>query len=111
VIVTGDADRLVVAVLTSAVTGSALLLVALALPGQLGLGDVNFASALALSLGWLHWDAAPMGLFAAFGIQAAFVLGLRVTRRQVRGWREGIPLGPALFVGWLLMAWGSSVSG
>ena len=109
-VMTGNSIRLIVGVSTAVATASALFLVALALPGQLGLGDVNLAGALALPLGWLHWTAAPMGLLAAFSIQAAVALGLRVTRRRAIG-AQGMPLGPALILGWLIMAWGGPAGG
>lgn len=102
--ITGDVDRLATAVLTAAATGGALLLIALALPGQFGLGDVNFASALALSLGWLHWSAAPTSLLVAFSLQAGIALGLRALGRRIRGPHGGIPMGPAFILGWLLVA-------
>jgi len=104
-ILSGDARRLIVAVSTGLVTATGLFVVALALPGQFGLGDVTFAGALALSLGWLCWTAAPAGLLATFCLQAAAVLGLRLTRRWTSATRISFPMGPALVLGWLAVVW------
>ena len=111
-LMTGDWRRLTAGTLTAIVTGSVLLLVAFALPGQLGLGDVNLAGALALSLGWLRWTTSVMSLLVAFGVQAVVALGLRVARRRSpTAYEEGMPMGPALVMAWLLMVLVSSDGG
>ncbi|MBT8228533.1 MAG: prepilin peptidase [Dactylosporangium sp.] len=104
-IVSGTAGRLIVAVATALATSGTLLLIALAFPGQLGLGDVNLAGALALSLGWRHWSAPLVGLLAAFALQAIVVAGWSIVRRRKHDDRGGFPLGPALLLGWLILIW------
>ncbi|MGI5238766.1 prepilin peptidase [Dactylosporangium sp. CA-139066] len=76
-----------------------LLLVALLAPGQLGLGDVNFAGAIAFSLGWISWRAAIAAILVAFVAQwiAMKVLSIKADERS-----DGLALGPALYGGWLL---------
>jgi leader peptidase (prepilin peptidase)/N-methyltransferase len=81
-----------------AATAAILLVVALTMPGQLGLGDVVLAGAITLSLGWLSVHAAIVGLLVGLLLQAAAAIAVRL-------WRPGnalTPMGPALLVGWLV---------
>lgn len=94
----GDVEPLFRAVGTGAVTTAVLLLVALAMPGQLGLGDVVLTGAVAFSLGWLGWHTAAVGVLAGLFIQAAVAVAVRL-RRAVD---TAMPMGPALVAGWLL---------
>lgn len=80
------------------VTAAALLVVALALPGQLGLGDVALAGAIALSLGWLGVQAVIVGLLTGLVLQAAAAIAVRLRRTG----NALTPMGLALLVGWLL---------
>jgi leader peptidase (prepilin peptidase)/N-methyltransferase len=80
-------------------TAAVLLVVALALPGQLGLGDVMFAGAVAFTLGWLGWEAAVIGILAGLLTQGVVVLAVKVF---VRDRATSSPMGPALVTGWLL---------
>jgi leader peptidase (prepilin peptidase)/N-methyltransferase len=73
-----------------------LFAVAVALPGQLGLGDIAFAGAVTFTLGWLSWPAAAFGLALGFGVQAVGVL-----LGQPRRTDASFPMGPALLTGWL----------
>ncbi|MDI6104363.1 prepilin peptidase [Actinoplanes sp. NEAU-A12] len=94
----GDPGSLLRALATGSITAVALLTVALALPGQLGLGDVALAGAVTLSLGWLSWHAAATGIVGAFLLQGAAALAIRTGTRK-----DGImPMGPALVTGWLV---------
>jgi leader peptidase (prepilin peptidase)/N-methyltransferase len=93
-----SSSSLLRALATGTIAAVALLIVALAFPGQLGLGDVALASAVALNLGWLSWQAAAVGITGVFLIQGAVALAARA---QSRGARL-IPLGPALIAGWLI---------
>ncbi|WP_285687878.1 prepilin peptidase [Actinoplanes sp. NBRC 103695] len=79
-------------------TAAVLLLVALALPGQLGLGDVMFAGAVTFTLGWLSWQAAVIGILAGLLTQGVVVLAVKVFGRD----QAASPMGPALLTGWLL---------
>jgi hypothetical protein len=95
--VAGDLSPLRRALATGSITAVVMLTVALALPGQLGLGDVALAGATTLSLGWLSWQAAVTGIIGAFALQGTVALAARTATR-----RDGlIPMGPALVTGWL----------
>lgn len=98
VAISGNATPLIRAVTMGCATSAALLLVALAMPGQLGLGDVVFAGAITLSLGWLGWQPAALGLLTGLALQGAVALVAKLRRRG----NDPIPMGPALVVGWLL---------
>jgi leader peptidase (prepilin peptidase) / N-methyltransferase len=76
-----------------------LLLVAIALPGQLGLGDVNLAGVLAFSLAWVGLVSVMTGIAAGLVLQAMIALLAVRLRRTAR--RE-MAMGPSLLVGWLL---------
>lgn len=86
------------AVAAGFVVAVSLLAIAMALPGQLGLGDVSLASAITLSLGWLGLEAAAVGMTGTVVIQAVAVLALK-TRAPETG---ATPLGPSLIAGWLV---------
>lgn len=95
--ISGNADPLLRAVILGTVTTAALLIIALAMPGQLGLGDVALAGAVTLNLGWLAWQAAVVGIFCGLLLQGAAGLVVRA-----RTHNEPIPMGPALVAGWLV---------
>jgi leader peptidase (prepilin peptidase)/N-methyltransferase len=98
-LVARQARPLIEAALVGAAVTMLALVIGLALPGQLGLGDVSLFGVIALSLGWLGLDTAVVGLLVGISVQsaAAFanVLRTRTMRRQM-------PLGPALLTGWLV---------
>lgn len=94
--VSGNADPLLRAVATWLATTAALLIIALALPGQLGLGDVALAGAVTLNLGWLSWQAAVFGVLCGLLLQG--IAG--IIRAQAHS-NDPIPMGPALVAGWL----------
>lgn len=69
---------------------ASLITIALAWPGQLGLGDIKFAGVLAGYLGWFGWQAVcTAGLLTGLCAIAALVLG-RARRRR------GVAAGPGL---------------
>jgi len=94
----GDARPLVRAVLAAALASMGFLVLALAFPGQLGLGDVVLVGWVAFSLGWFGWRVAVVGLLAGLIIQAAVGILVRVRA----GPRRALPMGPALLIGWLV---------
>jgi hypothetical protein len=104
-IITRDSGGLVRAAVAAATATGLFLLLALALPGQLGLGDVNLVGVLALTLGWIGSRTAVTGLVAGIVIQA--VVGL-AAMTVVRKARLQVAMGPALLIGWLLAASASS---
>lgn len=79
-------------------TVTVFLVVALILPGQLGLGDVVLAGAAAFSLGWLSGQAAIIGILAGLLGHGVILLALKILRRG----QATFPMGPALVAGWLL---------
>jgi leader peptidase (prepilin peptidase) / N-methyltransferase len=98
-IIEQDLGRMVRAGIGAAAIAGLLLVLALALPGQLGLGDVNLAGVLAFSLAWLGLRSLITGLAAGLILQA--IVGL-VAITLGRAARHKIAMGPALLVGWLL---------
>lgn len=90
-------DSLLRAAISGIVAAMILLAVALALPGQLGLGDVAFTGATTFTLGWLSWPAAAFGLVLGLSLQA--VVGAALRRRDPGATH---PLGPALLAGWVV---------
>jgi Type IV leader peptidase family len=103
--INGDAADLAQAGVAAAATAGLFLALALLLPGQLGLGDVNLVGALTFTLGWIGPRTAVTGLAAGLAIQA--VVGLTALA-MVRKARHHMAMGPALLTGWLLAV--SSVS-
>nr|WP_308129218.1 prepilin peptidase [Actinoplanes polyasparticus] len=91
----GDVSPLLRAVVAGVATATAMLMIALLLPGQLGLGDVVLAGVIATSLGPLGWQAVLHGVVSGFVAQAVVTLALRSRRR------DAYPMGPALIAGWL----------
>ena len=96
--VDADATMLTRAVTAGTATAVVLLIVALALPGELGLGDVALAGAITFNLGWLSWTTAATGLIAGLLIQSAADLTRRISGRT----QTALPMGPALIAGWML---------
>ncbi len=97
-VVSGSGVAIVRAAVTGVITATVLLCVALALPGQLGLGDVVFAGVVTASLGWLSVQSATLGLLVGFIVQGVVVACRAV---WVPDRRRTLPLGPALMVGWM----------
>jgi leader peptidase (prepilin peptidase)/N-methyltransferase len=81
------------------------LAVALALPGQLGLGDVVLIGWIAMTLAWLGWDRLGVGLLAGLLLQAVAAAVALVWLRR-RNMDAGLPMGAALVAGWLLAVTG-----
>ncbi|MGC9671407.1 prepilin peptidase [Planosporangium sp. 12N6] len=94
---TGNVSPLLRALIAGLVASTALLIVALALPGQLGLGDVTLAGAITLNLGWLSWQATATGFLGGLVIQGFVGLAAKVRTRS----NNAVPMGPALVAGWL----------
>ncbi|GAB3598971.1 A24 family peptidase [Kineococcus gypseus] len=69
-------------------------------PGGMGLGDVKLAGVLGMLLGWWGWDALVLGAFAAFVLGGVAAVGVVLTGRGGRGAK--IPFGPAMLGGALL---------
>ena len=97
--VDGQPTRPLRAGLAAAVVLVASLLLALALPGHLGLGDVVLMGWVALSLGWWGWRSVTVALMAALAVQAVVAV-MTLLVGTARG--SALPLGPALMGGWLV---------
>ena len=99
-VISGDPAPVIRAVVAAIAAVGLFLALALALPGQLGLGDVVMIGWIALTLGWLGGDRLGTGLLAGLLLQAAAAVTLMALRhRRMEG---GLPMGPALMVGWLV---------
>lgn len=99
-IVSGDGAPLVRAGVGAIALGGVYLLLAVAVPGGMGGGDVKLAGALGLYLGWLGWPELAVGSLAAFIGGGLFSIVLLLTRRAGR--RTGVPFGPWMLAGaWL----------
>lgn len=100
---TGDEwGRLGRALLAGLVLLVGYLLLALARPSGLGLGDVKLAGLLGGFLGWLGWSETLMGTLAAFAVGGVGTAVLLLTRRVARG--GALPFGPSMVVGALVGA-------
>jgi leader peptidase (prepilin peptidase)/N-methyltransferase len=103
----GAWDALLRAVLGAAALFAAYLVLALASPGGLGMGDVKLAALLGLYLGWLGWAAVVLGALAGFVVQAVVALALLAARRI--GLRGELPFGPAMLAGAALVIGGTAL--
>lgn len=104
-----DTVRLIGALIGCVVLFGLYLLMALAYPAGMGLGDVKLAGVLGLFLGWLGWGSLAVGAFSAFLLGGLFALLLLVTRRASR--KSGIPFGPWMLIGaWLGIFYGNEIA-
>ncbi|MHB1583066.1 MAG: prepilin peptidase [Acidimicrobiales bacterium] len=76
------------------------LVLGLAFPHGLGLGDLKLAGLVALGLGWLGWPVLTTGVLAGWALAALALLARHATRPTRRG--RPIALGPWLCLGALL---------
>lgn len=96
-LIESDGDALLRAGLGGVALFVAYLLMALAYPGGMGLGDVKLAGVLGLYLGFLGWGTLIVGAFAAFLLGGIFSVALIVARKAGR--KTGIPFGPWMLAG------------
>ena len=105
----GEPDRILGALVGGAALFGVYLLLALAYPAGMGLGDVKLAGVLGLYLGWLGWGEIAVGGFAAFLLGGFFALVLVVARKANR--KSGIPFGPWMLAGsWLGIFYGEQIA-
>jgi leader peptidase (prepilin peptidase)/N-methyltransferase len=76
---------------------SALLVLALANPRGMGMGDVKLAGFIGVGLGYLSWGTLITGMLAGFALGGLVALGLLATRLRRRS--DLIPFGPYLAAG------------
>jgi leader peptidase (prepilin peptidase)/N-methyltransferase len=93
----GDWMPFVRGLIGAAILGVAYLVLAVAVPGGMGLGDVKLAGILGLVLAYLGWGPLAVGAFAAFVLGGIFSLVLMVMRKAGR--KSGIPFGPWMLAG------------
>jgi leader peptidase (prepilin peptidase)/N-methyltransferase len=106
--VTGDSASFLRGLLGAAEDGGAYLVLALAVPGGMGLGDVKLAVVLGMVLAYLGWGPLAVGAFGAFLVGGTVAIVLLVVGRT--RWRGGIPFGPSMLVGaWLGIAFGAPI--
>lgn len=96
-VMTGDVTPLLRAVVAAAALAAAYFLMAVILPGGMGMGDVKLAGLLGLYLGWVGWGALIVGALAAFVLGGVFGLILISAGRATR--KTGIPFGPWMLGG------------
>jgi leader peptidase (prepilin peptidase) / N-methyltransferase len=102
----GDWTALVRALMGAAILGVGYLILAIVVPGGMGLGDVKLAGVLGLTLAYLGWGPLAVGAFGAFVVGGIFAIVLMITGRAK--WRGGIPFGPSMLVGaWIGVLIGS----
>ncbi|TFC35446.1 A24 family peptidase [Cryobacterium sp. TMT2-42-4] len=106
---TGEPGRILGALVGGAALFGVYLLLALAYPAGMGLGDVKLAGVLGLYLGWLGWGELAVGGFAAFLLGGFFALVLVIARKANR--KSGIPFGPWMLAGaWLGIFYGEQIA-
>ncbi|HEY5114206.1 MAG TPA: hypothetical protein VIJ00_01640, partial [Nakamurella sp.] len=103
-VMAGEPDRFLRAVLAAVLVGGGWFTVAFIAPPAVGLGDVRVAALAAGLLGWTGWSSVLAGQLAAFGL-AAVTAGIISATGPDAGRAAQVPMGPALIVGALAVAW------
>lgn len=85
------------AALAGVAVAACFLLLALASPTSLGLGDVKLVGLLGIYLGWLGWTEVVTGMFYGFVLGALASLALVAARRATM--KTAVAFGPALIIG------------
>lgn len=96
-LLSGDLTALLRAAVGMASLWTAYLVMALAYPGGMGLGDVKLAGLLGMFLGWTGWGPLAIGAFAAFLLGGLYSLALMAAGKAGR--KSGIPFGPWMLAG------------
>ncbi len=85
------------ALLGSVALSGLYLLLALANPAGMGLGDVKLGLSLGLALGWFGWLAVVYGAGAGFVFSGIFAVAMLLSRRLTR--KDSIAHGPFMLLG------------
>jgi leader peptidase (prepilin peptidase)/N-methyltransferase len=96
-VLSGDYWSLARAAIGCAALGLIYLVLAVAVPGGMGFGDVKLAGVLGLFLGWLGWAPLIVGALLAFVLGGLFGIALIIIRRGGR--KTAIPFGPWMLAG------------
>ena len=108
-ILSGDYGALLRAGIGMAALFLFYFVLAFAIPGGMGFGDVKLAGLLGIYLGWLGWGNLIVGAFAAFLFGGLFSLGLVIFRKAGR--KSKIPFGPWMLLGaWVGILFGTNIS-
>lgn len=100
IVAASDPGALPGSLLAAVIAGAALLAVALAHPGGMGMGDVKLAAMMGVYLG----PAVATALLVGFISGAAFGTAL-VVRDGAAARKRGIPFGPFLALGGVVALW------
>ncbi|MEQ1735920.1 MAG: prepilin peptidase [Rhodoglobus sp.] len=85
------------------------LILALARPGGMGMGDVKLAGVIGMFLAALGWGPLVVGAFAAFLLGGLYGLALILSRRAGR--KSGVPFGPWMLSGaWIGILFGDALA-
>ncbi|MGX1792287.1 prepilin peptidase [Microbacterium sp. NPDC055312] len=95
--VTGEWGRMLQATIGLIALGGMYLLLALAYPAGMGLGDVKLSGSLGMLLAWLGWPQLIVGGFSAFVVGGVVGVVLMLTGRAGR--KSGVPFGPFMLLG------------
>lgn len=96
-ILRGDGDSLLRLLIGGAAAFVFFFIIAFAVPGGMGFGDVKLAAVLGIYLGYSGWGPLIVGIMAAFLIGGVVGIVLMLARRAGR--KTAIPFGPWLLVG------------
>ncbi|MEX2100630.1 MAG: A24 family peptidase [Acidimicrobiia bacterium] len=90
-------DAYVRGLLAGAIAFAAFFTLHIVSPRGMGFGDVKLSFVLGLSLGWLGWGEALLGLFLGFLYGA--VIGILLVVTRIRARNQQLPFGPFLAAG------------
>ena len=96
-VLAGKPERTLLALAGGAILFALYLVIVLAYPKGMGLGDVKLAGVIGLYLGWLGWGQLAVGAFSAFLLGGVFSLVLVAAGKANR--RTAIPFGPFMLAG------------
>jgi leader peptidase (prepilin peptidase) / N-methyltransferase len=92
-----DLHRVGIALLGSLALAAVYLLLVVANPGGMGLGDAKLALCLGLALGWYGWVAVVYGAAAGFLLSGLFAVVMLALRRMSR--KDSLAHGPFMLLG------------
>jgi leader peptidase (prepilin peptidase) / N-methyltransferase len=104
-LVAAEPQRLVRALLAAAAVTGGYLLLAVAAPSLIGLGDVYLAGITAGLLGWSSWTHVLAGQALLWLLGPIALAAAALAHPAERGWKMHVPMGPAVIAGALLACW------
>lgn len=101
-------DQYLKAWIAAVVVGFVYLVLALIIPGGIGIGDIKLSAVLGLALGFLGFGAVVLSFFAAFVSFSLVAIGLVII--GTAGLRTRIPFGPFMILGGVFaLIWGQRI--